>query len=71
MIIRWVESDYHLWKIRFVGTLYQDGARDSRLVFVIAESAEEAISAIKNIHDESAGVTAIKQVGTCIYGEES
>ncbi len=70
MSLRWVESDYQLWKIRFFGTLYKDGSRSAQVVFVIAKDVEEAISGIKDTHDESPSVKSIKAVGTCIYGEE-
>lgn len=70
MSLRWVESDYQLWKIKFFGTIYKDGDRGHRVAFVIAEDVEEAIAGIKDTHDESPSVNSIKQVGTCIYGEE-
>ncbi len=71
MSLRWVESDYQLWKIKFFGTLYKEGTRGDRVAFVIAEDVAEVISGIKDTHDEEPSVKSIKQVGTCIYGEES
>ena len=55
--MEWIDTDTELWEIRFWGSLYHSSEEldGEQCVFVVdAEGIEEAIEAVKYLHDEHA-----------------
>jgi len=57
MEMTWADSNAQIWEVRFYGSLNQSSMEDNQCVFVLADDVEEAIDAVRAVHDESAQVT--------------
>ena len=57
----WDEGECNLWQVNFYGGTHGEGPDKDHKVFVICESAEDAMEAVKEVHDRAAVIRKVKR----------